>query len=234
MSDIARQRWGAATGYAAVLLGAAAVLFERPWPDTSDGDGLVTFVANNREAILTQSVLFILSAGFLLWFMGSVRDLLARTEVGTARVADIAFASGVTWVGANVLSQAPQLTLSLMSGAAFDGSSAVLLNELGFAMLTIANLPLVVLLVAVALLAFRAAAVPAWLGWFSVVTAVGTLALVLSVIGPEGALAPQGWLVYVLYVLPVLWLVAMTTVAIRRIGHPQAQGASLSSLDLTD
>ena len=41
-------------------------------------------------------------------------------------------------------------------------------------------------------------------------------------------------LIIAVYMIPVLWLVAMTTVAIRRIGHPQAQGASLSSLDLTD
>jgi hypothetical protein len=86
-------------------------------------------------------------------------------------------------------------------------------------MLTIANIPLVVLLAAVAVLAFRVAAMPAWLGWFSAVTAVGALVLALSVIRPEGALAPQGWLVYVLYMLPVLWLVAMTTITIRRIGR---------------
>ncbi|MDF2585919.1 MAG: hypothetical protein K0R33_4562 [Mycobacterium sp.] len=219
MSNITRQKWGAATGYAAVILGAAAVFFERPWPDTSDGDVLVLFFESNREAILTQSVLFILSACFLLWFMGSLRDLLAAAEGESARVANIAFASGVTWVGANVLGQAPQLTLTLMSGSALDGSSAVLLNQLGFAMLTIANIPLVVLLAAVAVLAFRVAAMPAWLGWFSAVTAVGTLVLALSVIRPEGALAPQGWLVYVLYMLPVLWLVAMTTITIRRIGR---------------
>ncbi len=68
------------------------------------------------------------------------------------------------------------------------------------------------------MLAFRVSAVPAWVGWLSTVTAVGTLVLALSVIRPEGALAPQGWLVYVLYMLPVIWLVAMTTVAIRRSG----------------
>lgn len=220
MSEITWQKLGAATGYVAVTLGAAAALFERPWPNTSNGDALVSFVADNRNAILAQSVLFILSAGFLLWFLGSVRELLTRTEAGTARVTNIAFVSGAIWVGANVISQAPQVTLTLMSGSTLSGASAALLDEFGFAMLTIANIPLVVLFVAVAVLSLRAGALPAWLGWLSVIAAVGTLVLALSVIRPEGALAPQGWLIYVLYMLPAVWMVAMTTVTIIRLGRP--------------
>jgi len=47
---------------------------------------LPVFLADNHAAILGQSLLFLLSAGFFLWFLGSLRSHLLAREAGTGRV----------------------------------------------------------------------------------------------------------------------------------------------------
>jgi hypothetical protein len=67
-------------------------------------------------------------------------------------------------------------------------------------------------------------AFPAWLGWLTAVAAGSGAVLVFSLVDPTGPLAPQGWLSYVLYLVPVVWLAAATTVMLlverRRTSEP--------------
>jgi len=89
------------------------------------------------------------------------------------------------------------------------------------ALFTVANLPLAVMLVAVAVVSFRARAFPAWLGWLSVVAAAAQLAPVFGIVLDGGPLAADGWIaVYGPYPLYVIWLASATTAMVRRIGKP--------------
>ena len=78
MNERKWERYGAASGFAMVVLGIAAMVFERA-PVTA------TDFAANRTALLTQSMLFLARAAFSLWFVGSLRAYLLRFEGGTGR-----------------------------------------------------------------------------------------------------------------------------------------------------
>jgi hypothetical protein len=214
------EKLSAATGYAALLCGMGAAALERPWPSTRNPEALPVFLADNRAAILGQSMLFLLSAGFSLWFLGSLRSFLLVREVGTGRVTMIAFTAGMIGYGLMIAGQAPQITLTLPAEAALDPALAALLTDLGTVMLQVAYIPLAVMYTAVAIVSLRNAAFPTWLGWIAAVAAVAALVLSFAVVDPTGPLAPQGWLSYLLYLAPIVWLIPATSVMIARIGRP--------------
>jgi len=213
------ERWAAGSGFAALAFGAAAVALERPWPSTSAPAAFPTFLADNRAAILAQSMLFLISAGLFMWFLGSLRSFLIQAERGTGRLSTVAFGAGMIGYGLNVVGQAPQITLTLPSRAGMQPELAAALTDLGYVMLIVANVPLAVMFAAVAVVSVRARAFPAWLGWLAAVAAAAALALSFAVVDPTGPLAPQGWASYLLYPAPVLWLVPAATVMTRRLGR---------------
>src|SRR6266487_4842902 len=221
MNETRWQRWAAASGFVALAFGAAAVALERPWPSTSDPDGFPAFLAANRGAILAQSMLFVISAGVFMWFLGSLRSFLIEAEGATGRLSTLAFAAGMIGYGLNVVGQAPQFTLSLPSAAGMAPGSAAVLTDLGWVMLIVANIPLAVMFFAVAVVSLRTRVFPVWLGWLAVLAGAAAALLSFAVVDPSGPLAPQGWASYLLYPASIVWLVPAATVMIRRIGrHP--------------
>lgn len=66
MTESTWERYGAASGFAMVVLGAAATVFERAPVTAAD-------FAANRAALLTQSMLFLAGAAVTVWFLGSLR-----------------------------------------------------------------------------------------------------------------------------------------------------------------
>lgn len=221
MTKTGWQRWSAATGYLTVALSAAAMLFERPWPAASDPGSFPAFLDAYRDAILAQSLLFVLSAGVALWFVGALRGFLSRAEGGTAPISGIAFGAGVVWAGLNVVGLAPQLSLTLGAGRTVDAAVAATLTDLGYTMLTLANLPLGVMLTAVAVTSLRTRAFPAWAGWLSAATAVAAFLLTFTIANSAGPLSAQGWVTYVLYSVQVPWVLVATTIMVRRAGQVQ-------------
>jgi hypothetical protein len=222
MNETRWQKWAAASGFVALAFGAAAVALERPWPSTSDPAGFPAFLADNRGAILAQSMLFLISAGLFMWFLGSLRSFLIEAEGATGRLSTLAFAAGMIGYGLNVVGQAPQITLTLPSAAGMEPASAAVLTGLGWVMLIVANIPLAVMFFAVAVVSLRTRVFPVWLGWLAVVAGTAAVLLSFAVVDPSGPLAPQGWASYLLYPASIVWLVPAATVMVRRIGRRPA------------
>ena len=76
------------------------------------------------------------------------------------------------------------------------------------------------MLAAVATVSLRTGVFPAWLGWLSALVAAANLVMSLGIVVDSGPLVPGGALTYVLYALMPLWLVAVTTVMVVRLGKP--------------
>ena len=222
MNETRWQRWAAASGFVALACGVAAVALERPWPSTSDPAAFPAFLADNHGAILAQSMLFVISAGLFMWFLASLRSFLIEAEGATGRLSTLAFTAGMIGYGLNVVGQAPQITLTLPSAAAWQPGSAAMLTDLGWVMLIVANIPLAVMFFAVAAVSLRTRVFPVWLGWLAVVAGVAAVLLSFAVVDPGGPLAPQGWASYLLYPASIVWLLPATTVMIRRIGRRSA------------
>jgi hypothetical protein len=208
------ERWGAASGFAALAAGAVGGALERGWPSASDPAAVASFIVEHRGAILGQSMLFLASFAIYLWFLGSLRSFLFRAEGGTGRLSTVAFAAGVAWVVIGMVAQAFQVgvTMAVRSGVqpAFMWTMA--------ATFAIANLPCAVMLIAVAVVSLRHAAFPIWLGCLSIAAAGAQLLLWSGTVTDSGPLAPNGWLTYVLYPLFIFWLVPTAVVMMKRLG----------------
>lgn len=207
MDERTEERIGAASGIAMVIIGAVAELFERA-PETA-----ADFVTH-RAAVLTQGMVFLLGSAVALWFLAALRGYLLRYEGGGGRLSSLVLAAGVAWVSVNLIAQAFQI------GLADDpsGGAPFALIRIAMAIFTIANLPLAVSLVAVAVVSLRYHAFPAWLAWLGLGAAVAQALLWLSTVLDSGPLAPNGWLSFVLYPFFLIWLVPTSVVMMRRAG----------------
>lgn len=211
MSARTWDRYAAASGFAVVACGAAATAFERTPATAAD-------YAADRPALLAQSMLFLAGSGFSMWFAGSLYAHLRRYEGSTARLSAVAFGAAYVWIALNVLAQAFQV------GATRGGAPDALIGTM-HAVFTTANLPLAVMLAAVAVVSLRHGAFPGWLGWLAVVAAAAHLVLWAATVVDSGPLGPTGWLSFALYPLFLVWLVPATVVMMRRAAPPTAAAA---------
>jgi hypothetical protein len=218
MDETRWERWGAASGFGAILAGAAAMIFERGTLSASDPVAkIVAHYTDNHDALRAQALMFVIGAGFFLWFAGSLRSFLARAEGGTGRLSMVAYGAGVASTVVTLVALAFQVGLA---SAASDAGQPALVGMMD-ALFVIANLPLAVMLIAIAIVTFRTAAFPAWLGWLSVVAALAQLVPVLGIALDGGPLAADGWLsAYLPYPLYALWLACTAIVTVARLGSP--------------
>lgn len=218
MNEMRWQRWGAASGFGAILTGAVALMFERGPLSASDPVAkMVAYYADNHDALRAQALLFVIGAGFFLWFAGSLRSFLRRAEDGSARLSNTAYGAGVASTVVTLVALSFQVGLA---GAARDTGLPALVGTMD-ALFVIANLPLAVMLLAVAVVTFRAAAFPAWLGCLSIVAALAQVVPVLGIALDGGPLAADGWLsAYLPYPLYALWLACTAAVTVARLGAP--------------
>jgi len=170
-------------------------------PDGKDTAQFVAWVEQNDTAILTGSIVFAFGVLLFLWMLGSLRSTLAAAEGGTARLASIAFGSGVA-------TSVCLMALYLPHGqAAFDHSNIsdtsidalVHVGDSFFAGVELFSIPL---LLATALVTLRHGQLPRWFAWVSV-----ALAVILAV-------PPIGWL-GVFIGLP-LWVLLVSVLLFRR------------------
>jgi len=224
MDETRRQRWGAASGFAAILVGAAATAFERGSVGVDDSAAkIAAHLVDNGQALRAQSLLFVIGTGALLWFMGSLRSFLGMAEGGSTRLSEVAFGAGVAWITLSLVAQTFQIGLA---GAAGGEVSPALIATMD-ASFVVAGLPLAVMLIANAAVSLRTKVFPAWLAWLSMATAAAQLVSLLGIVVASGPLALDGWItLYTPYPLLVVWLTATSAVMVVRLGKPRSAAAA--------
>lgn len=212
MNATRAERWDASSGVAAFAAGVAGAALERGWPNPSNPVAVAVFVEEHRAPILSQSMLFVLSTALFMWFLGSLRSFLLRSEGGAGRLSTVVFGAGYVWAGLNMAAQALQI------GVAMDATRGVqpaLLSTMA-AVFSISNLPLAVMLIASAVVSLRTRAFPKWLSWLTAGAGAAEVLLWLGTVSRSGPLAPNGWLTYALYPALAVWLLPTTIVMFRR------------------
>jgi hypothetical protein len=187
------------------------------WPAASD-PSYTSFLTQNRAPILAQSLLFVFSSAAMIWFLGYVRARLIRAEGAPGTLSSIAFGAGLIAAAMNISGHAGQIVLTLPSAASLDTHAAGAFEDLCLVTLTLADVPLVVMFAAIAVLSLGARAYPAWLGWIAVAVAVAALIFTFSLVPVSGPLSPLGWLTSVLRLVPALWYIPAIVIMIRN--HP--------------
>lgn len=222
MNDRASLRWIAASGYLVLVLGIGGAAMERGAPPLSAPVAdMMDFVTTWRAELRWQSLSFVASSAVALWFYGALRSFLADYEPGRAPMAHVAFVAGVVGSVLQFVMQSIQLTLAMMAGPTMDPAVTATLGRLSYSMTVVAYMPAAVLYAATGVIGLRHRALPRWLGWSSLVTAVVHAVMSLGLVVDDGPLVPGRPLTYVVYLLALGWLPAVTTVMVRRLrgGH---------------
>jgi hypothetical protein len=158
-------------------------------PDANDGTGkVVAYWTNHDGKEMTLSVLAAFAAIFLVWFASSLRSVLLRAEGGQGRLATVSFAGGVI----------AAVGITLFGGLAFTAADTAgevppavtqTLSVMNADMFIPAVVGFFLFLFAAGLAILRTGALPAWLGWASIVIAI----LSITPAGFVGFLAAIVW-----------------------------------------
>src|SRR5262249_55574456 len=137
--------------------------------------------------ILLATTLVAFASFFFLWFLGGLRSHLHAAEGGDGRVSAIAFGAGIATIALNVMASMPTVALAWNKTAASADPDLLrpvwTLNAL--ALVPIGS-PAAMFTLAVALVILRTRVLPAWVGWFGLLTTVLSLASLLYLLA-DGA-----------------------------------------------
>jgi hypothetical protein len=135
---------GSGQRFGMLLAAAAAVTLERGAgiEATAPVQVTVDLFVNNRELLLAQSLLFVVSTGFFVLLVSALRSFLIRAEGGTGVLSTTAFGAGMVWSAISLVAQAIQVALAMAFVDAVPTAVVGPLSDLVFALLTIGNHPL--------------------------------------------------------------------------------------------
>jgi hypothetical protein len=170
-------------------------------PDGGSATEVLAYYEDDTGAILTGTYLFGLGVLFFLWFLGSLRSVLHRTEGGVGRLSAVAFGSGVATSVLLLGFAAPSIAAAITADEnELSAESAQALWTLEDGFFVASWFTIAVLFAATAVVSLRAGALPRWLAWVSLVLAV---AIVVPWVG--WAVLIFGFPLWVLVVSVLLW-----------------------------
>lgn len=143
------------------------------------GEEIAAHLAESSGRVWIGTILTVLSAPFLLWFLGSLWRRMRAAEGDPARLSVVMFGGGVTAAAAMVAGGAvwSAAAARVDDAGSIDPVYAALSYDLGALMWGLAApIGLAVVLLSFAVLSIRAATHPAWWGWLS--GAIGVVLLV--------------------------------------------------------
>lgn len=175
-------------------------------PSHPSGAQVLTWVDGNKNPIIIGCFLFMIGWVAFLWFAAVLRSRLAAAEGGTHTLSTLVFGGAIAMAVLGMSSQADIVT-GIDSGDV-QPAAAGTLHLLGDLFFVGAEVMLFVVLVGVAVLAYRTAALPRL--W-------GTLGAVVGIVALVG---PIGWAA-LMFGFPV-WLLGTTFLLARK---PRAEAA---------
>jgi hypothetical protein len=166
--------------------------------DASDAQ-VLAWVHHNQTLIIVGSWLFATGCIVFIWFAGVLRTRLAAAETDNHTLSTIAYGGAVA---AGIFGIGTQADLaSAINSSELTAATERVFHHLGDLFFVGAELALMLPLAAVAILAFRTAALPRWWGVFS-----GLIAVVLWI-------GPIGWAALI-FGTPI-WVLGTTILLVR-------------------
>ena len=199
------ERWAPLSGIGFVVLwivGFFVTVTDSPDFAARPAENLEYYV-DHKDSVLAGGFVLVIALVLLLWFVGCVRAALVRAEGGDARVAATGFGGGVIGVGLLMASAGMFLmpALRLDEQDRLTAETATVFTDLGNITFGLAApLGFGVLFFAIALLGFRAGAVPKW--WAVITGVLGVVMIVPFVSWSVG------------FVLPI-WVLIMSILLMR-------------------
>jgi MFS family permease len=184
-----------------VLFIVGVVVLESDAPgEKATGAALADYLAGNLGKLAVGSVIFSVGAIALIWFLDGLR---ARIAPASGHLARLAYGFGFATALFLVASAMPDVAGAFASdnfNRNLDEGAAEAFSGMGDAFFFAAEMMLVGFFLAVGLAAIQARALPAWLGWISLVFAI------VALIPPIGwAIVVWGFPLWILIVSVLFW-----------------------------
>ena len=187
------------TGIVAVVLLIASFAIGSDTPEfDASGQEVIDFYVDNEGAQFAASLLEALAALFLLFFAGTLRSALRRSEGGTGGLSAIALAGGIVQAVGLLSFAGFSFTLADV-GDKLEPGAAQALNALDGDFFFMIAVGTAALLLAAGVSMLRSGAFPKWLAWIAIVLGV------LSV-------TPAGFFVFLAY---GIWVILASIVMLR-------------------
>ena len=201
-------RFAPLTGLLTVVLGAVTFILASTWADEpgskATGAEVAAWLTDKSWQVIVVGWLWLLTAAAFLWFLGSLRVVLARGEGGERRVTAIAWSAGLAATVAFAMWAVPLMGAASMQendGRTLTPTAAeamfVLSNGSGFYF--VVEIAAGVLALATAIVTLRSGALPKWYGW------LGLLYGVVLLIIPIGWAAMIGFPIWILLTTLLVW-----------------------------
>jgi hypothetical protein len=239
------ERYAAGTGLWAAVLLVVQEFFAPLYPSFEDSPFTVAqYYRDNASAIRVQTLFIGLAGVLFLWFLGSLRAHLRRSEGDTGRISAVAFGSGIAAVGPIAVGVLATATAAHLAGRVFPTTLALAQGELpalaavgplhdmrllSYALTWFAVAPL---LAATAVVSARRGTFPRWHMTASYVLSLLTLGTGLSILIDTGLFAPGGVYNLILFGLFVVWL-GVTSWLIMLANTPVAEPVTTQELPKT-
>jgi hypothetical protein len=221
-------RYGAATGILAVVLVAVGFLvFSTDIPDAdASAQQWQSFFVDHQDRAQTGLTIAGIGLFFFIWFLGSLRDAIAAAEVGTGRLASIAYGGGLVATAALVAGITGYLAAAFHPQGVDPGVTRAL-SDFGTLVAAPASAGFTALFAATAVAGYRHGALPAPVAGISALAAIGQLFAYPTGVTDSGAFAPDGVLgLLVPFVTFVVGLLAISGTLVSRAGGGAARATA--------
>ncbi|MFL5919891.1 MAG: hypothetical protein ACJ75Q_06245 [Gaiellaceae bacterium] len=201
------ERLAPLAGALAVPFWLAGVIFISTKAKGSEGPEILASYKQHSDGILVGALLWSLGVLLFIWFLGSLRSHLFAAEGGTGRLANLVYGGGLVAAAIAMLIPAAD-EVGALNKDHIDASGASVLHHFSDAFFVATEYTLPIVFFAAAIATFRYAALPKWLGWFSVL--IGIVLLI----------GPIGWAALI-FATPI-WTLIVSVLLWRRAQAPAA------------
>jgi hypothetical protein len=217
------ERVGAATGIAFVvfLVASFVVIPDAPPALVDPASKIRSFYVDNSSAWQASAYLTGVAAFLFLWFLGSLRGALEEAEEragGAVRVARIVMPAG-----------AVTLSLALVNGAINDALATRIAAEADQAVIrslyyvqafaiTFVAFPIAALVAATSVVSYRTGLLPPFVTWLGLALVPAWLVSGFGIFVESGAFSPTGAVGFVVLIVWLAWLLAVSASLLRRAG----------------
>jgi hypothetical protein len=197
-----------------------------PKPPAADATAqeVFNYIVDKQNTLHVVQLLFGAAAVLFLWFIGSLRQILGRAEGDEGRLANTAFGGGLVAAATLIVGGALAAVAALhpvenganVTHALIDASLIVPAVGAPAAFVFFAANGLSIL---------RSGYLPAWMGWFGIVTAVLNVLGIGAVFTDHGVFAGDGVLGFFLgFLCFLLWNLLASILLYRKLGEAPAPG----------
>jgi hypothetical protein len=228
-SNDSTTRQGAVGGIVFAILTIVGFAIVIPKPPALDSSAAViaAYYADHQDALRVGLTIAAIAIFFFIWFLGSLRGVLAAAEGGNGRLASIAYGGGLVAAAVLMLGIASAETAAFRPDDVDPGVTRAFSDFFAISAAP-ATSALVAFFAATAIAGFRHRALPEWAAWISAIAAVCQLPAIGAGVTTSGAFAGDGVLGLLVPVFGIVGGVISISVAMLR--NPAPAAASTKSL----